>query len=240
MKKAIVTGHSMGLGEEIAKALISLGYEVLGISRSKTPALPDTACQQVALDLSNSAELIAWLDTRVLKDFLSDGRTALLINNAGIVDPVFQIGRQPAEKIAQAISLNVTAVLLLSNAFVELAKHASDKRIVHVSSGAARKAYSGWSVYCATKAALDHHARSIVEDRVPDLRVASVAPGIIDTNMQAKIRASSEVDFPLLETFQDFKKDGALSSPAETAEQFVRYILSDEFGDNITPDIRDV
>ena len=242
MKSVIITGHSKGLGNAIAKRLMTDGYNLLGLSRSKVTMAESYrgTVQQVALDLSDTQRVIEWLDSGYLREFLSQADDALLINNAGIVDPINPIGRQSPTSISMAVSINVTAALLLSNAFVEAAEGVSSKRLVHVSSGAARSAYSGWSVYCATKAALDHHARCIVADGIPNLRVASIAPGIIDTDMQTSIRDHSEDEFPSLEKFRNLKSSGQLASPGSAAETLIRFLESDEFGRDVCVDVRDL
>ncbi len=117
---------------------------------------------------------------------------------------------------------------------------ASERRILHVSSGAGRSAYPGWSVYCATKAALDMHARAVELDQDAQVKICSLAPGIIDTDMQAEIRASSLAQFPLRERFEQLKRDGALVSPQACAQGLVDYLLSPVFGEHAVADLREV
>ena len=99
---------------------------------------------------------------------------------------------------------------------------------------------AGWSVYSATKAALDHHARSAALDAVPHVRVASMAPGVIDTDMQTEIRASAPDKFPLLPQFQALKRDGLLSTPEACAQKILRYLLSDDFSNGAIVDVREM
>ena len=149
--------------------------------------------------------------------------------------------RQVAKVRSQpAVALNVSAPLVLADALVAATAGCGDRRIVHISSGAARNPYAGWSVYCATKAALDMHARAVQLDAVAGLRVASLAPGVIDTDMQAQIRASAEGDFPLRERFEALKRDGQLASADDVARRLVAHVLSDAFGADHTPDLRNL
>ncbi len=90
----------------------------------------------------------------------------------------------------------------------------------------------------ATKAALDHHARSVAADGNPPLRICSISPGIIDTGMQAEIRSTSPRDFPLLDRFLAFKQKGELAMPRDATKQLVRYLLSDHFGKDAVADLR--
>ena len=237
MNKLILTGHSKGLGEALAHRFLNQGYEVLGISRSKTDDMPGLT--QIKLDLSDGAALLKWLEGGTLETFVDHASQAILINNSGIVSPVNPLGKQANEEIVRSVDLNVTAPLLLSNVFVECTANCPDRRILHISSGAARFGYSSWSVYCATKAALDHHARAVFEDAIANLRISSMAPGIIDTGMQAEIRACSTEAFPQLEEFKSFKQQGSLATPADTATKICSLLLSEHFGQDLITDVRD-
>jgi NAD(P)-dependent dehydrogenase (short-subunit alcohol dehydrogenase family) len=77
------------------------------------------------------------------------------------------------------------------------------------------------------------------EDAIANLRISSLAPGIVDTGMQADIRASSAEDFPDIALFRDLKTSGQLATPAATAARIVDVLLSDSFGQNLVSDIRD-
>ncbi|WP_307719070.1 SDR family oxidoreductase [Massilia glaciei] len=239
--KAVLTGHTRGLGAAIAEELLGRGIAVLGLARRHNTELgarfPATLAQ-VELDLTDSAELARWLAGPALAHFLEGAETVLLINNAGMVKPVGPLGRLDIAQIGAAISLNVAAPLMLSSAFVGASGAAADRRIVHVSSGAGRGAYAGWGGYCAGKAALDHHARSVALDRTHGLRICSLAPGVIDTDMQANLRACSLEQFPDREKFDRLKREGALSAPAEGALRLVDYLLSDKFGREAVADLR--
>ena len=156
------------------------------------------------------------------------------------MQPIGALGGLDAAALARALALNVTAPLLLANALVAATGDAVERRVLHVSSGAGRKPYAGWSLYCATKAALDMHARASQLDAVPGLRIASVAPGVIDTDMQAAIRATPEGDFPLRERFEALKRDGQLEPPAQVARKLVDHLLSPDFGDEAVTDLREL
>ena len=236
MKKVILTGHSKGLGKALASALVAEGCEVLGISRSR--ADEEQGLQQVTLDLSDMDALRQWLESRELRSFLEGAKQAILINNSGVVSPVGALGTLANEEIVRSIELNVAAPLVLSNAFIEQTAGVPDRRILHISSGAGRRGMAGWSVYCATKAALDNHARAVHEDGVQGLSISSLAPGIVDTGMQADIRSCSAEHFPQVDDFRNFKAGGDLASPGETAARIIRVLMSAKFGDDVIADVR--
>jgi NAD(P)-dependent dehydrogenase (short-subunit alcohol dehydrogenase family) len=233
--KAVVTGHSRGLGAAIAEVLRARGVGVLGLSR-RAGAVAGIA--EAALDLSDPVALAAWLAGGDLGRFLEGASIALLVNNAGTVAPIGPPGVQGAAETARAVALNVTAPLLLADAFAAATADLPDRRIVHISSGAGRSAYPGWGVYGATKAALDHHARCVALDASAGLRIASLAPGVIDTDMQADIRATPVERFPNLSRFVGLKRDGGLSAPGDVAARLVDYLLGEGFGADPVTDLR--
>ncbi|TAM02732.1 MAG: SDR family oxidoreductase [Paraburkholderia sp.] len=242
---AIVTGHTRGLGAALADNLLARGIRVLGLARNAHASLATrhvTAFSQTVLDLADTAAIDKWLTTDALRTFVGEADCVLLFNNAGTVDPIAPCGTQDASVIARAIALNVAAPLMLANALASprAASVKTTRRIMHVSSGAARNAYAGWSVYCATKAALDHHARAVALEAPPGLRICSMAPGVVDTAMQAAIRSTSVEQFPLRERFEQLKQNGQLTSPEAAAQQLIDYALSDAFGSTPIADVREL
>ncbi|HEY6897991.1 MAG TPA: SDR family oxidoreductase [Rhodocyclaceae bacterium] len=239
--RAVISGHSRGLGAAIAENLLARGIAVLGLARQGNPALAAAypqLLQEAALDLADDAALAAWCDGGRMAEFLSGCHRGLLINNAGTVQPVAAPGHQGATAIARAVALNVAAPLMLADAFAALPL--AERRLLHISSGAARSPYAGWSVYCATKAALDMHARAVAADALPGLSIVSLAPGVIDTDMQAEVRACDTQAFPLRDRFLALKREGQLSSPAACAERLVSHLLSADFGTSPVQDLREL
>ncbi|PLZ03946.1 short-chain dehydrogenase [Burkholderia sp. WAC0059] len=241
--RAIVTGHTRGLGAALAGQLLERDAIVLGLSRKRHETLAARFAErfsEVELDLADPARVAQWLAGDTLRRFVDGADCVLLLNNAGTVDPIGPLPVQEAGAIAGAVALNVTAPLMLASALVTAAAGVPDRRVVHISSGAARNAYAGWSVYCATKAALDHHARAVTLDAGPALRICSLAPGVVDTDMQATIRSTGAGRFPLRERFEQMKTDGKLTSPEAAARQVIDYALSERFGSTPTADVREL
>jgi benzil reductase ((S)-benzoin forming) len=234
---AVVTGHSRGLGAAIADALLHRDIAVLGLSRSRRGGAT-RGLTEAAVDLADERQLHAWLRHGEIDAFLRGVERPILVNNAGLLQPIGSLELQDPAAVTRAVAVNVGAVLALSAAFARATASAQDRRILHVSSGAARNAYAGWSVYGATKAALDHHARAVVLDRSPRLRISSVAPGVIDTDMQAEIRSTPDGTFPDKQRFVEMKEEGSLRTPAEAAKSLVDYLLSATFGDEPVTETR--
>lgn len=239
--KAIVTGHSRGLGAAIAEDFLTRGIPVLGCARgphtglgSRFPGL----LSEAVLDLSDAKALASWLEGPALAGFCSAAETLVLVNNAGTLGPMGPSQTHSVLDVASAIQLNVATPMMLTSALARV--HPGDLRILHISSGAGRAPYAGWSIYGATKAALDHHARAVVADRRASLRICSLAPGVIDTEMQTTIRATPETLFPMLEKFQRMKQEGHLTPPEEAARRLVAYTLGDDFGSAPVADLREL
>jgi NAD(P)-dependent dehydrogenase (short-subunit alcohol dehydrogenase family) len=230
---AVVTGHSRGIGEAIADQLLGRGIRVLGVARNENAELaaryPDLLTQ-VRLDLSNAAALTTWLESETLAKHLSGADRRLLVNNAGVLKPLAPLEHQDVAEVIRAITVNVAAVLALSAAFAKETNDGRERRILHISSGAGRKGYAGWSMYCASKAALDNHARAVALDKSPGLRICALAPGVIETEMQVQIRASSDEYVPDRHRFVTMKQQGQLVSPADAGRKVVDLLLSDDFG----------
>ncbi len=238
---AVVTGHTRGLGAAIAAELLTRDVHVLGIARQTNAALAERsrgALTQVQLDLADSEALTEWLHRDALASSLHGAQRALLVNNAGVLQPAGPLEVQDVEGVIRAVTVNVAAPLALSAAFIAATHDARERRILHISSGAARNAYAGWSVYGATKAALDHHARAVALDRTPALRISSVAPGVIDTEMQAEVRSTSEDKFPDRQRYVDLKREGRLQAPDQVGRAVVEFMLSDAFGGEPVADLR--
>lgn len=241
--RAILTGHTRGLGAALAQLLLAQGVEVLAISRKRNDELAARhpgKLHEVELDLADLTAVSEWLSGDALSRFVSGAGRVLLINNAGMLAPVGALADQEPAAVARAVNVNVAAPMMLAAAVVQASAQAADTRIVHISSGAARNAYPGWSVYCATKAALDHHARAVALDSNRALRICSVAPGVVDTDMQAEIRGTNLERFPMRERFDALKRDGQLATPGQSARKVIDYLLSDAFGEMPTADVREL
>lgn len=238
MIKAILTGHTRGLGAALRDELLARGIAVLGLARQHAAEQP--LLQQHRIDLGDSATLTAWLAGPALSDFLADATQALLINNAGTLQPMGPAGGQDNVALGRAMALNVATPLMLSNSFITASQQLADRRILHIASGAARNAYPGWNAYCASKAALDRHAEAVKLEAAPGLTIASLAPGVVDTDMQAEIRACDAARFPLRDRFVALKEGGQLSSPAKAAALTVDHLLSAHFGEKVLVDVREL
>ena len=232
----IITGHSNGLGAALATAWLQQGARVLGLARRNNPELAAShhdQLQETAIDLADPQAVLDYSRSDAFRQTCQAAETLWLFNNAGTVAPSAPLGAQPDGQIISALNLNITAPLLLANAVLAHAHARERVRIVHISSGAARKPYPGWSIYGASKAALDRHAADAAAEGV---RIVSLAPGVVDTAMQAGMR--NDAAFPLREQFAALHADGKLQSASDTAAQILAYCQSDQFAREPIADIR--
>ncbi len=150
-----------------------------------------------------------------------DAPEVVAINNAAVLAPVGPVERSSPDEIARHLDVNVASSILFARAYVAaFQEHDCPKTFVNVSSGAASKGYAGWSLYCASKAALENYVRAVALEqaaRPRPIRAISINPGVMDTAMQAAVRGSSIEDFPELERFLGLHREGRLSPPSLVA-----------------------
>ena len=237
----IVTGASRGLGRAVAERLAGTpGHIVLGLSR-QAPAAP-AGVEQWAVDLADplpvAERLAAWLGGIDAARFAS----ASLVNNAALLTPPAPLADTDLELLSQATRVGLEAPLLLSAAFLRATRGwAGLRRVLHVSSGLGRRAMASSGPYCAVKAGLDHLARAqaLEEALQPHgARVCSLAPGVIDTDMQVQLRGADVSAFPDVANFRQMKAEGRLDSPEAAAARLVAFLLRDDFGSKPVADVR--
>lgn len=242
MKFAIVTGASRGLGLALARALLTDGWHVAGMARGEMTGLAGERFKPLHLDLGDSPVAVSALDKLLTPEILANASEICLINNAGVVTPVAQAGNFSTEDISGAVALNLTTPIALTNAFLRRTDNSQAvRRIVNISSGAAHTPYTGWSVYCATKSALDQFTRCIAleqADKRNPLQIASIAPGVVDTDMQTQLRNTTLEDFPIRERFIELHQSGNLQTAAATATKLLAYLASSAFGNPPVVDLR--
>ncbi len=223
----LVTGASRGIGAALASALDDRGASLFLVARGAIEdRFSDAEC--FSADLSRRADIDAMLDAFFRFVEARAPSSVTVINNAGVLAPIAPAHRCDSGEVAASLKINLLAPILITGAFIRaLIDRDMNKLVVNISSGAASSAYAGWSAYCATKAGLDHFTRCVgleqEQERYP-AKVIALAPGVVDTEMQSQIRASSEDDFPMLKKFQAYKSSGALPGPGEAAVRLLDFL----------------
>jgi 3-oxoacyl-[acyl-carrier protein] reductase len=183
---ALVTGGSRGLGAELVSGLLARRYAVATLSRTKTAFIEQMLQRARKRDFHWSA--VDARDSQGLRGCIAEiserfGRIDVLVNNLGMaVDGVLPTMR--TQDICEAVQVNLTAALLLSQACSRVMLRQGGGCIVNISSVNAVRGHSGVAVYSATKAGLDGLTRSLARELGPrNIRVNSVAPGYFESEM---------------------------------------------------------
>ncbi|MEV6284331.1 SDR family NAD(P)-dependent oxidoreductase [Kribbella sp. NPDC051770] len=207
-----ISGASAGIGAALAATVPWAGARVIDLSRRGGSA------EHFAVDLAEPGE---W--ARVERHFAEvlegfDGERVVFVHNAGTVVPIGTAGVVDAEAYARAVLLDSAAPQVLGQGFLRaVAGLECEKHLVMLTSGAATKAYAGWSAYGAGKAAVDHWVRTVGLE--PNgCRVVAVAPGVVDTAMQGEIRKVDQGAFPAVERFRELDRTGGLVTPEDAAK----------------------
>jgi len=223
---ALVTGGSRGLGEALCDQLTDDGWQVIELSRTAPHAY------SVPIDLSDPASATRSLDRLLLNrpaPPITALQSLLIINNAGTLDPIGPAAQQPASALLANLHTNLcTPILVLARLVAHFQATACPKHLVNISSGAARTAYAGWSLYGAAKAGMEQFICCLAAEqaRMPHPIVPiNIYPGVIDTAMQTTIRACDEAQFPARDRFVQRHHSGALQPPARVAAA-IRRILA--------------
>ena len=248
-KLFVLTGASRGMGAAMAGQLLAPDHVLLCISRQRSDALADRAdaagavCEQWSLDLSQALEAAAKLQAWIAGLDGATFDTVALINNAAALTRIGPIDEDSDADLASALRVGLEAPLLLSAAFLRATRTwAADKRVLNISSGLGRRAMAGSAAYCATKAGMDHLTRAMALDeamRPNGAKIVSLAPGVIDTDMQVHLRAGAEVGFPEKANFVGLKEKGQLTSASDAAARVLAYLARADFGASAVADVRD-
>lgn len=222
MKTILLTGISQGLGKAIYDFLASELYakdEKIYITRNRPKDIVENHLSNyVHLDFLNPN-----LDFEQISPH-HNSKAIILISNAAIIEPIKSVSDINITELENAMRINCIAPFILASHLTKKAYNASiPLLIINISSGAANKPIQGWAPYCMGKAAVKM-AFDVIAKENPWVEVLHFDPGVMDTNMQTIIRASSETVMPALENFKRYKNDNLLKSPVVVAEEISQII----------------
>mgnify|MGYP006273675333 CR=1 FL=1 len=250
MKAYIITGTSRGIGHALAHRALSEPAVVHGIARDQSTELEEaaerthgTGLVQHRYDLA-ATEGIPDLADHILADIVSRSMAVdalVLVNNAGVLGPIGPVEDLSPHELSTHIGVNVTAAMQLTASVLRAAENLKvPKTVVNISSGAATTAYAGWSAYCTSKAAIEMFTRVLAFEHAADteFRAVAVAPGVVDTEMQAVIRDTDESRFPHRSKFVELKETGRLSDPEKVAELILQAAFDTEIESGASVDVR--
>lgn len=254
MHLTVLTGASRGMGLAMAEQLIARDRLLLCLSRRTHPELQARAdaagaiLLQWPIDLSDTeaaaTRLTQWLDAQAPAGLAS----ATLINNAGVIPTVAPLEAVPAAEVAQALRVGLEAPMLLTGAFLAATGRwvasgwRGPRKVLNISSGLGRYPMASQAPYCAAKAGLDHFTRCAALDQAQQphgARLVSLAPGVIDTDMQVHLRGADAATFPDRARFVDLQRGGQLTPPTEAATRVLAWLDRPDFGHHPVADVRD-
>jgi benzil reductase ((S)-benzoin forming) len=229
VRSVIITGVSRGLGAALFDEFYRGGGRILALGRRFSDAqhraerVDPQRVRLRPLDLTHPATLPGAAE---LAAFIHDATEVLLIHNAAVLEPVGAVGGLAADEIATAVAVNLTAPMILTNALLGGIGQRT-LTVLFLSSGAARRPVAGWSVYGATKLASESFFEALAAQE-PRIRVVTVNPGVMNTDMQARVReyANQGVYFPERQRFLDLHARGELPDAGTVA----RRVLAEHLG----------
>jgi NAD(P)-dependent dehydrogenase (short-subunit alcohol dehydrogenase family) len=225
---AIVTGGGRGFGRAIAETLAALGASVVVASRN-APELDEVANAIKKSGGKALAQTADVADERQVQDLVLAterwvGPPTILINNAGVLDPIAPLAETSGASWLKNIAINVGGTYLATRAVLPGMIERDYGRIVNISSGAADRALASWSAYCASKAAVDQLTRVLaLELDGSGVAASAFHPGSMETEMQERIRATTTEQFPAGDDFRERHRKGLIRDPHEPA-RIVAYL----------------
>ena len=244
----ILTGASRGMGLSMARQLLTAGHTLLCIARTEQQALAQHAQQAGATllqwrhDLADSAPLGQRLEGWLREQSRTAWDSVALINNAGVIASIVPLSQADASDLARALRVGLEAPMLLTAAFLRATEGwPAQRKVLNISSGLGRRAMASQTAYCAAKAGMDHFTRCVAleEEKADGAKVCSLAPGVIDTDMQVQLRSADATAFPDRNSFARLKSEGQLTSPDEAARRVLAYLARPDFGAQPVADVRD-
>lgn len=233
-----VTGASSGIGAALVASQPWPGARVLGTSRRPPPP----PAEHLAADLADPASWSTVGAAFAAAVARERPERVVLFHAAGTLHPIGFADRVDPAAYTANVLLNSAAPQVLGQAFLAATTAVPQRHLVQVTSGAARTPYPGWSSYGAAKAAVDQWVRTVgAEDDAAarGIHVLAVAPGTVDTAMQADLRAATEAAFPRRQKFEDLHRDGQLADPTHVARRMWQ-LLDEDLPSGSVVDLRDL
>jgi len=249
MHLTLLTGASRGLGRAIAEQRLQGGHRLLTMSRQRCdlPAPAGAEHEAWSQDLADSVAAAARLEAWLGQQRPGALASATLIHNAGVLSRLAPLAANDSASLANALRVGLEAPMLLTAAFLRAtAAWPLPRKVLMISSGLGRFAMAGSASYCAAKAGMDHLARALALEQADRsargesaAAIVSLAPGVIDTDMQTQLRAADPALFAARQRFVDMQAGGQLMSPATAAGKVLAFLERADFGTQPVADVRD-
>lgn len=191
----LITGASRGIGAATAYEFARKGANVVLAARStgdiEGHAEAIRAEGRKALAVACDVSDYSAVEAAVAAATKAFGPVSVLVNNAGVIDPIGRMDELDPADWGKVIDINVKGVYHCARAVLPAMQAAGSGTIVNISSGAAKNALEGWSHYCASKAAVLMLTRCLHKEFADKgIRAVGLSPGTVATQMQVEIKAS--------------------------------------------------
>ena len=213
MKNILITGISSGIGKALAKTYSETGYEIYGLSRTKSDEYNHVEC-----DLERVYDISYKLST-LLKDVKEIDVVYL---NAGVLGDIDYLNKIKLNDLETFFTINTWANKIIIDYMIE--NNIEVKQVVAISSGASQETYTGWGAYSISKAALNMMMKVYAEEQ-PDIHFLSLSPGPVDTPMQDYINKNIDGNkFKWKKKFSDMKENNTLPNTTDIANKMCRLL----------------
>ncbi len=216
---AVITGASSGIGEAIARELISEGYRVALLGSPalsallRLPRILGEGALAIQADVTDRASIVAAAE-RVQNDL---GGADVVINNAGVMLTAPFASDQRSEH-RQMVETNLLGAMTVTEVFLDQLR-ANKGDLVNISSVAGRVAPAGFAAYSATKWGINGWSEALRVELQPDIRVMVVEPGAVATELSDHITHEESK-----QAAQDYRDTVAM--PAPDIAEVIAFALS--------------
>ena len=194
-KHVLVTGASRGIGAAAAVALAAAGAALRLVARdgdrlaevARAIASAAGRAETAICDVTDYAAVSSMVEDALRRR----GPIDVLINNAGVVEPIGPVADADPAAWARSIGINLIGAYNVIRAVLPGMLATRAGRIINLSSGAATTPLEGWSAYCSSKAGLAMLTQMVTLEAGPaGIQTFGFSPGTTDTDMHVLIRAS--------------------------------------------------
>ncbi|MEM1287548.1 MAG: SDR family oxidoreductase [Pseudomonadota bacterium] len=222
---AFITGASRGIGEATARELASLGARVVLAARSAgrieaiASEINDMGGRALAVPCDVADRTGVQSAIQKARDVL--GPVTILINNAGVIEPIASIADSDPEAWTDTININLLGPYYCVHEILSDMRNAKHGTIINISSGAANNALEGWSHYCTSKAGLKMFTQALHKELASHgIRALGLSPGTVATEMQVQIKASGVNPVSQL--------DPSVHIPSEWVAKTIAWLCTDD------------
>ncbi|GHA10378.1 short-chain dehydrogenase [Arenicella chitinivorans] len=222
-KTAVITGASRGIGRATALFLAEKGMNIVAMARHEA-ALRHLSSELASIGVASichAGDVAEFQDVERIVSAAVDqfGGVDLLVNNAGLIDPIARLAESDVAAWDYAMDVNVKGVYHGLRAVIPVMQERGGT-IINISSGAATSTLEGWSAYCASKAAVLSLTKSAHQEyHHLGINTVGLSPGTVATDMQSTIKDSGINPVSQL--------DWSSHIPAEWVARAVAYIAAE-------------